>query len=270
MSLRQIEESDIEATLREFDRLGRTAFLEQYGHRAAPTHVLRHNGRFYDPKAVVGVAARTMFKETALEPSEFEVTEAFGRLGKLGYEVLPFNGIWWVNQGASHQVARDGGFVWAPKHDKRGRPVAHHTNVNKLRVGQRIIHYMDNHIRAIGTVAEAPYVTPEPEGLGRVAWSSDGYFCPVDYRELVRPIHRDQIPDRLKVDEGPFDVKGNVKFGYMFPVPSDYEFTLLQFLDRQVPDLFGNRITHRHYGSAWAYRSSADASIPEVSRPIGT
>ena len=47
----------------ECDRLGRAAFLEQYGFRPAREYFLVENGRDYDSKAIVGVAHKYQFPE---------------------------------------------------------------------------------------------------------------------------------------------------------------------------------------------------------------
>ena len=245
MSLTEIDLSAVNATLAEFDELGREAFLAKYKFGTATTYLLRRDGRFYDPKAIAGVAHRHTPDGEPLQATEFDATQAIARLEKLGLAVLLFPGLWWVNQGATYQVERDNGFVWAPQQTKAGYGVSHHTDVAKLRVGQRIIHYANGAIRAIGTVAEAPYAAQRPEGLSDEAWGEAGYLCPVDYHELSSPILRAEIPNR-DADAGPFDVQGNVKQGYLYRVSDAGLLPLLQFVNERIPDLFDDVITHRH------------------------
>ena len=64
--------------------------------------------------------------------------------------------VWWVNQGQSYRPERDGWFVWAPLQTKAGRPVAHHSNVSRLRPGDAVVHYSQGFIRAIGEVIGPP------------------------------------------------------------------------------------------------------------------
>jgi len=42
--------------VKEFDRLGQTAFLDKYGFGEATMYLLRVNEKLYDSKAIVGVA----------------------------------------------------------------------------------------------------------------------------------------------------------------------------------------------------------------------
>src|SRR6185437_9260851 len=107
-----------------------------------------------------------------------------------------------------------------PQQNKAGFGVQHHLDVNNLRVGQWVVHYANNHIRAVGSVAEAPYEAGRPAELDNGMWDRAGYICPIDYRELGAPIHREEIPDR-STDVGPFDVNGNVKQGYLFRVSNE-------------------------------------------------
>jgi hypothetical protein len=53
MSLSEIDPSALDATLAECDQFGRMPFLNTYGFRPATSYVLRHDGRFYDPKICV-------------------------------------------------------------------------------------------------------------------------------------------------------------------------------------------------------------------------
>ncbi|MGI5179503.1 McrB family protein [Dactylosporangium sp. CA-152071] len=249
MALSQIEQPAIEAALAEFDKLGRQDFLNMYGFGFATKYLLRKEGRFYDPKAIVGAAHRHTAGGNPLKPNEFDATEAIARLERLGYEVVPFSGLWWVNQGDTYRAERDGGYLWAPQQTKAGRSVAHHKDVNNLAVGQRIIHYAANHIRAIGTVAEAPYTAPRPAEFNTDAWGDIGYLCPVDYAELPNPIPRDEIPDRSP-EVGPFTKDGNVKQVYLVPINHPHVCTMLEFLNKRIPDLFGGAVTHEHASAA--------------------
>ena len=160
-----------------------------------------------------------------------------GHLRTLGFEVLTFRGLWWVNQGATYRQEQEGGFVWAPRVTKTGHPVSHHVAVSRLREGQQIVHYANGAIRAIGWVAAPPQEVKKPAELVGDAWGVDGYGCQVAYRVLDDPIARNDVPNRT-ADVGPFDVNGDVKQGYLYKVHDDQTFPLLEFLNAQLPDLF--------------------------------
>ena len=72
MTVREIEAGDVELAMLEADELGRGAFLEKYGFRHATTYLVRHEGRFYDPKALAGVAHGFRGAQQPLGPNEFD------------------------------------------------------------------------------------------------------------------------------------------------------------------------------------------------------
>ncbi len=237
MTYRDVEAGDVELAMAEADELGRGPFREKYGFGFSTRYLVRHEGRFYDPKALVGAAHAYRDDQQALSRNDLDATEAIGQLRVLDFEVVPFKGLWWVNQSATYREERAGGYVWAPKLTKAGRPAAHHVAVSKLQVGQQIVHCANGAIRAIGYVVAKPTSVPKPPELKTDAWGVDGYGCEVNYRDVDPPIPKAEIPDRNK-DVGPFNVNGNIKQGYMFPVENQHLFPLLEFLNARVPDLF--------------------------------
>lgn len=237
MTLMDITREHVELAMLEADELGRAEFLKTYGFGPATTYLVRHSGRFYDPKALVGVAHQFTGAGAPLGVDDLDATEAVGRLRRLGFEIVGFNGLWWVNQGSTYRQERNGGYVWAPKVTKAGHAVAHHVAVSKLRKGQLIVHYSEGAVRAVGYVAAPPQSVPKPKELTGDAWGEDGYGCEVTYRVLDSPIPKAEVPNRGP-DVGPFDRNGDVKQGYLFPIRDSDTFALLEFLNDRVPDLF--------------------------------
>lgn len=78
---------DVLDALQQFDRLGRTGFLQTFGFGAARSYFLHHEGRDYDSKAVVG-AAHTLRHGVRLRPADFSGDAAVKKLLEgLGFEV---------------------------------------------------------------------------------------------------------------------------------------------------------------------------------------
>jgi len=236
LTLGEITPEHVQRAMSEEDELGRAAFLEKYGFGFATNYLLSHEGHFYDPKAVVGVAHGHAESRAALAAKDFDATEAIAWLRRLGFEVVPFNGLWWVNQGQSYRHERDGGYVWAPRTNKNGTPLGHHVAVSKLRVGQRILHNAGG-ICAVGIVAEQPRESPKPAELSEHSWNDAGYLCRVEYRELPTPIPRTDLPSRGP-EVGVFDSNGNAKLGYLFKVEDAALFPLLEFITRRAPQFW--------------------------------
>lgn len=93
----------IHAALAEFDRIGRTYFLEKYGFGKAREYMLRDpvTGRLYDSKAIVGAAYGHAFPDRGpLGPESFSGGEATVErlLVSLGFEVVRIGQDWTVEE----------------------------------------------------------------------------------------------------------------------------------------------------------------------------
>ena len=91
MSLGDLSSRDaVLGALAEFDRLGRDPFLAKYRFGPASRYGLLHDGKLYDPKAIVGAAHGNQFPERGpLPASGFNGGEqaANKKLAELGFEV---------------------------------------------------------------------------------------------------------------------------------------------------------------------------------------
>jgi hypothetical protein len=85
VSLAALDPERVRLAVAEFDALGRTKFLDQYGFKKAKSYFLEFDGRLYDSKAVVGRALGL----SARQFSGGDETVA-RRLGQLGFEVRHF------------------------------------------------------------------------------------------------------------------------------------------------------------------------------------
>lgn len=71
MALTDITVPAVLQAIQEFDQRGRDGFLEAHGFGRARRYFLQHEGRFYDSKAIVGVAHGHVAGQEVLEPGEF-------------------------------------------------------------------------------------------------------------------------------------------------------------------------------------------------------
>ena len=60
---------------------------------------------------------------------------------KLKFITNNSNTYWWVNQGQTHRSEKQGGFLWAPKQNKQGRPLKHHVDLLEAKVEDPIFTY---------------------------------------------------------------------------------------------------------------------------------
>jgi len=262
VSIAEVQREHVVAVMRQADRVGRQEFVRVNGFGFATSYLLRHDGHFYDPKAVVGVAHGLVDGNAPLTAESFDSTQAIARLRALDFEVVDFSRLWWVNQGSTFRQERAGGYVWAPKVTKRGTPVGHHTAVNELRTGDLILHYKDGHVRAIGRVRANPESMSRPGDLPDDAWEDDGYGCRVDYRDLTDPIALSELPNR-QATVGPFDVNGGAKQGYLFPIDNGELFPLLEYLSQRLPALFDSSVPRDRPATVEARAGAVATELPD-------
>ncbi len=98
MSLNDLSDPQaVRQAMAEFDRVGRTAFLQRYGFGKARDYVLQESGRSYDSKAIVGAAFGYQFPDRGpLKSADFSGGEntVQRKLEELGFSVERIGEAW--------------------------------------------------------------------------------------------------------------------------------------------------------------------------------
>lgn len=130
-----------------------------------------------------------------------------------GDGAIPGQRYWWVNQGASYEAEKDGGYLWAPTTSQSGALLGHHHAVAELTPGDVVLHYANGTLRAVSRVVSQPRETPRPPELPPKAWVENGYQADVEYSELVEQIPLESIPEALRLpnEDSPFTTAGGIK-----------------------------------------------------------
>jgi len=123
---------------------------------------------------------------------------------------------WWVNQGQAYAEESRLGIVFAGLGGNAG---AHHLDVARMAVGDVVVHYRRGHVVALGEVVTAPVQGRRP--YGPIDERDHGWLARVEYFPLEDGIPLASLPARSTSD-GPFDVNGNVKQGYLFRLDDSY------------------------------------------------
>lgn len=135
---------------------------------------------------------------------------------------------WWVNQGASYEVEKNGNYIFAPLKDAGGGQPSHWSNVSKVKNGDMIFHYAKGALRAVSRVFENAVETERPDGTGK---GEKGLLVKTNYHELLYQLPLTGIPESLRVSEkGPFNVNGAVNQGYLFPLSLKFVSEVKPFL----------------------------------------
>ncbi len=185
-------------------------------------YAVEYEGKRYPPKMILSLAA-------GVPVGSFSggTAGANAALAKHGFSIIPLGAsvepkpaeqqVWWVNQGRSYEKERAGGFIWAPKRDKRGGERATYRRLQEVRTGDVIIHYAEAAIRAVSRVLEPATDAPNPHEKN---WDTDGWRVSVEYFDLGSR----QVPGQavssslggLDVEDGPFQTNRAIKVGYLW------------------------------------------------------
>ena len=91
MSWRKITNPEsIRAAIKECDRLGRDAFLTEYGYGKATKYALIVNDKRYDPKAILGVAHKYEFGYPLHRDQVKKAKARRQKFKELGFTIIEF------------------------------------------------------------------------------------------------------------------------------------------------------------------------------------
>lgn len=170
--------------------------------------------------------------------------------------------MWWVNQSSRGGPAINQ-IVWAPAASKSRRSIPRHWQVMAdVEAGDTIFHYTAQHVVGVsiatgpGYPASKPYTERVDED-----WVDEGIQIPLDYTALDEPVAKKRIPFEVRLRAvtpyGPFNRKGNVHLGYLFPVGRELYDALEELTGMDRTGVFGKL---PHGGGL-----SGDPETPELS-----
>jgi 5-methylcytosine-specific restriction enzyme B len=207
---------------KQFDRHMRAdATASDWDDGESRPYVVKHRDRLYPPKRILSITSGIPISE--LGDGE-EVNEVFTRLRFHIEPLTPHRAararrqVWWVNQDATYDPSRAGGFLWAPRRDKRGAKWGQRRRLDELQPDDLVVHHAGSRIRAIGrvTAAAVDAKTPFQDKRPKV----DGWRVGVEYFELGDrgiPIERAiELFKDLELEDGPFTNSRGVKPGYLW------------------------------------------------------
>ena len=128
---------------------------------------------------------------------------------------------WFVNLGQFYQEQHDGKFLWAPLKTLNGGRKPYWESLEKVSKGDLI--FCNNHgkIMSIAIATDSAYVFDIPESFENT-WENKGRRINVDFIDIDPFLkfnnYRDYYMNEINPDESPFDVNGDAKQGYLFPI----------------------------------------------------
>lgn len=263
LAFSDIDRPAVLSAIKEFDRLGRDAFLDLHGFARSRAYVLEYEGKDYDSKAIVGVAhGYTGNDRQPLKSSEFTGGDATVAriLRELGFEVrvseVPQNhgvqgnissegfAFWWVNNKQTYEQEIGGNYLWSPTTRSDGGRNEFYENMKRVRPGDVVFAFAGGQIKAFGTCSAQAILAPKPSEFGAAgtAWGNEGWRVPVEFIRLSTPMrpkdHMDVLAPTLPVKYSPIQSNGDGNQGaYLAAVPTDMAETLIGLLGPRWAEL---------------------------------
>src|SRR5699024_12747289 len=129
--------------------------------------------------------------------------------------------IFYVFQGVTYELEKEGGYVWSPQLTKNGKKNSGYSNMMKIKKGNFILHNQSGKVVAI-SVARGNYkIIDRPSEFDQSEtadlWNKEGYlvklkYYPVD-EDLNRADFRQWLIDKYKKNSA-FAVIGRIKQRY--------------------------------------------------------
>jgi hypothetical protein len=148
---------------------------------------------------------------------------------------LEYPNIWWVNQGTTLNEEKEGGILWAPVKASDGKSLYHWETMTEVQDGDIVIHYANGALRYVSEVIEAAVETMKPASLKSNSWNEEGRLVKVEYHKIDPEINLAKFAGPLldlNINQGPLDINGNVKQGYLFRLNMD----ALRIIQKAQPD----------------------------------
>jgi hypothetical protein len=106
---------------------------------------------------------------------------------------------WWVNHKQTFNHEINGGYVWAPKVKRNGRPSHFYDNLRIASPGDIVISFANAAVSYVGLVVDYAISSPKPDSFGNAgeAWLDDGWMLPVSWHAVDVPFKPSLFIDRL-------------------------------------------------------------------------
>lgn len=148
---------------------------------------------------------------------------------------------WWVNQNQTYRHEIAGGYLWSPKVKTNGASNHFYDNMARVKPGDIVFSFCDMMIKAIGVATAVAQTATKPTEFGAVGdvWGSEGWYVPVDFKEIKNPIrpkdHIAALRPTLPAKYSPLQDGGDGNQGvYLALVPDSMAAVLRGLLNGQL------------------------------------
>ncbi len=156
--------------------------------------------------------------------------------------------IFYVNQTKTYKDEKEGGFVWSPKFDNRGKDFIGYTTMTFIKKNDLIIHCSSGKLKAISIAKSDCHDSKKPDYkyFDASDWPEEGYRVDTDYTELENSVimanHREWLSKNY-VKKSSFNRYGRGKQQYMSQIDDKHAFYLLDAaLKRQKDETISEKL----------------------------
>lgn len=98
-------------------------------------------------------------------------------------------GYWWVNHKKTGKREVQGGFLWSPKRDRRGRPLRGYDNMELAQPGDVVFSMINAQVGHVGIVQALAETATKPTEFGKAGddWAREGWKLPVTFQPVPQP-----------------------------------------------------------------------------------
>ena len=137
---------------------------------------------------------------------------------------------WFVNLGKYYKEQRSGRYLWAPLYNERGGINSHWDSLKDVNKGDVILCNNNGKIFSVGIAKDYAYLSKIPEEFEQT-WKPEGRKIDLEFIDIDNPLrykdYKNYIQENISRDENPFDVNGNAKLGYLYPLDEKIAIFLL-------------------------------------------
>lgn len=151
---------------------------------------------------------------------------------------------WWVNQNQTYDHEVGGGYLWSPKRNANGARNQFYENMTLVKPGDIVFSYCNTFIRAIGVATGVAQSISKPIVFGSAGtnWSDDGWFVPVEFSRVEKPIrpkeHMHLISELLPEKYSPLQQSGNgIQSVYLASISDEFGNLLMSLSSADVPSI---------------------------------
>lgn len=138
---------------------------------------------------------------------------------------------WWVNHSKSYKKELSGGYIWCPQVHAGDVQRVPWLNVAKVRPGDVIFSYAEQHVRAVGVARTHAFTTAAKPGYAEMGWGQEGWEVSIQWEQLptgfsVKP-YIDVVRPFLAAKHAPLKNNGDAQLAYLSSISDEFGTWLL-------------------------------------------